>query len=372
MEEKKVKHYTNFSLVVFLLIILLACFVATLLFSVMYVGTYIDINIYAFDVIILVVGYFVAVSLYFVGKLIFGKLAGYRLINFNFWTINFIKSKDKLLVRRGPFEGMGCIVKMAPNKEKTNHVLYLMGGTIFTLPISIIMITISFFLHQENDLKYYLLFIFAVIPFVVLANIIPVRSDTNNDGFTLRLIKDQGSSELFNRNLTQLEALTNGVSELKYYEILNASTPLELDALYYNYYYLIDTEQYTKANKICEELILKKQDITEVNKIYLGYTGKIYELCRQKRFEESDRFFWELKNEIRNEVKNKSRYESLKICLYIASYMETNYDEYLNLYYRKEKVSKTYPYLTRIDKEAKIIEETIKAIQNDHPDWYVE
>ena len=42
------------------------------------------------------------------------------------------------------------------------------------------------------------------------------------------------------------------------------------------------------------------------------------------------------------------------------------------LYYRKEKASKRYEYLSRIDNEVAIIDETIKTIQEDHKDWYVE
>lgn len=371
--EKKVKKYTNFSLLIFLLLILVGCLCALSIYQLMYVATYVDINIYAFDIIVLIVGYFVSTSLYFLGKLIFGKLSGYRLISFNFWFINFIKAKnDKIIVRPSNFSGLGCKVNMAPKKEKPNYKLYLFGGSIFALPFFIIAIIISVFLEREMDLKYYLIFIFSFIPFICLANLIPLRFDSNNDGFILRLIHQDNYPEAFHRNLKQLEALTNGKSELKYYDIKEPYSPFDLDTLYYNYYYLIDHQEYTKANRTCEELIKYSKDITDSSKIYLGYSGKIYEMCRQKRFEESDRYFWELKNDIRRVVRNKNNFESIKICLYVAAYMETNYDEYLSLYYRKSRLSKHYSYFSRVKQEEQIIDETIKAIQVDHPDWYVE
>ena len=74
MEDKKLKQYTNLSMVVFFLLIIIGCIVALTLFQVLYVQTYIDINIYLFDVIVLVSGYFVSVSLYYIGKYIFGLL----------------------------------------------------------------------------------------------------------------------------------------------------------------------------------------------------------------------------------------------------------------------------------------------------------
>ena len=77
-------------------------------------------------------------------------------------------------------------------------------------------------------------------------------------------------------------------------------------------------------------------------------------------------------SETLNVVRNKNNFESIKICLFVAAYMETNYDEYLNLYYRKEKASKQYEYTSRIEKEVEIINQTIKSIQTDHSDWYVE
>lgn len=373
MEDKKLKQYTNLSMVVFFLLIIIGCIVALTLFQVLYVQTYIDINIYLFDVIVLVSGYFVSVSLYYIGKYIFGLISGYRLVNFNFWIINFIKDKNnKMKIKLCKLYNLGCRVMMAPNVKNPNYKLYLLGGTIFSMPYFIASLALFYFLNVENDLRYYLLFISIFIPFVCVGNLIPVRMDGNNEGFTLRLMKKEGQVELFHRNLLQHEALVNGKSELKYFECRNPITPFDLDTLYYNYYYCIDNQEFLKALRISEELIKNSDAITDLNKIYLGYTGKIYELCRQKRFDESDRYFWELKHDIRNVVRNKNNFESIKICLFVAAYMETNYDEYLNLYYKKEKASKRYEFISRIDKEVDIINQTIQLIQQDHSDWYVE
>ena len=374
MEEKKVKSYTNFSMIVFILLIICGCLCALLVYQVMQVSLYVDINIYVFDVIVLIVGYIFATTLYYVGKLIMGKLSGYRLISFNLWFLNIVRDdKNKLVVKRGGFSGLGCKVYMAPKKDNPNYKLYLLGGTIFSLPIFIICWLVALLIkNPEVDVKYYLLFISGFIPFIILANLIPLRFDSNSDGFILRLIHADKTPDNYHRTLKQLEALTNGKSELKYYDISSPKTPFDLDTLYYNYYYLIDHEEFTKANRVCETLIENTSNINDLSKIYLGYTGKIYELCRQKRFEESDRYFWELKHDIRKVVRNKWNFESLKICLYVAAYMETNYDEYLNLYYRKDKLSKRYSYFCRAKLEEKIIDDTIKAIQVDHPDWYVE
>ena len=41
-------------------------------------------------------------------------------------------------------------------------------------------------------------------------------------------------------------------------------------------------------------------------------------------------------------------------------------------FYTEDKLSKKYEYLARIDEEVNIINETIKEIQMDHKDWYVE
>lgn len=373
MEERKVKHYTNFSMLIFILLILLGCVLALTLYQLMYVQTYIDINIYVFDVIVLIVGYFISVSLYYVGKLVFSLLSGYRLVSFNFWFLNFIKDKEeKILVKGGKFSGLGCKVNMAPEKEKANYKLHLFGGTIFTMPLFIIALVIALLLPVENDLRYYLIFTFSFIPFVCFGNLIPLRTDSFNDGFLLRLINKGENLEMYHRNLKQYEALVNGRSNLEYYEYRTPSNVFEINGLFYNYYYCLDHKEYTKALRICEDLIANHDDIIDTEKVYLGYTGKIYELCRQKRFEESDRYFWELKHDIRNTVRSKRQFESIKICLFVAAYMETNYDEYLTLYYRKEKASKRYEYLSRIDNEVAIINETIKTIQEDHKDWYVE
>ena len=77
---------------------------------------------------------------------------------------------------------------------------------------------------------------------------------------------------------------------------------------------------------MCETLISEVDNIVDKSKIYLGYVGKIYEYCHQKRFEESDRYFWDLNHDIRNVVRNKNNFESIKICLFVAIYKESNYD----------------------------------------------
>ncbi|MDY2575629.1 MAG: hypothetical protein SOW55_06660 [Bacilli bacterium] len=373
MEEKKFKHYSNLSLLVFIGLILIGCLLSLLVYQMLYVQTYIDINIYVFDIIVLIVGYLVSVSLYYLGKYLLGLLSGYHLVSFNFWGINFVVNKDnKIIVRQGKLQGLGCRVNMAPSRENPNYKLFLFGGTIFSLPLFLVALIVYILLPQELDLKYYLLFIFSFIPFICIGNLIPVRLDSYNDGFILRLIHSSKSCELFHRNLKQFEALVNGRSKLEYYEYKNPTTPFELDGIYYNYYYLIDNKEYTRALRMCEVLIKFNDEICDLSKVYLGYSGKIYEYCRQKRFEESDRYFWELKRDIRSVVRNKNNFESIKICLYVAAYMETNYDEYLNLYYKKDKLSKKYEYLARIDEEVNIINETIKEIQMDHKDWYVE
>lgn len=372
--EKKALKYTNFSMIIFIILIALGCLLTLAIFQLLNVQTYVDgINIYVFNLLVLIVGYILSVSLYFVGKLIFGILAGYRLVSFNFWFLNFIRnSNQKIIVKPGKIYGIGCRVNMSLNKENPNYKLYLFGGTLFSIPFFIISMIIAILLNQENDLKYYLIFIFSFIPFIVVGNLIPLRYDSFNDGFTLRLIHLDKSPELFHRNMKQFEALVNNRSTLKYYEYKAPYSPFELEGLYYNYYYLIDNKEYTRALRMCDTLVENVDKIIDKSKIYLGYVGKIYEYCRQKRFEESDRYYWELNHDIRNVVRNKRNFESIKICLYVAAYMESNYDEYLDLYYRKNKLSKKYEYLSRIDKEVDIINETIKSIQEDHQDWYVE
>ena len=373
-KNKKKIQYANVSLLMFVLFAAAGCFTSIMLYQLLYVNTYVDeINIYAFNIITLLAGFFTSVSLYYIGKLIIGKMAGYRFVSFNFWFLNFIKNQEgKIICKLGGIKGLGCQLHMAPNKEKPNYVLYLLGGLIFTLPIFLVVMIVSSFISQQSDLKYYLIFIFGFIPFVTLGNLVPVRYDSNNDGFLLRLIHKDGTPDNYHTNLKQYEALVNGKSELVYQEIDTPHTPFDLEALYYNYYYLIDRNEYTRALQTSELLIANSANITEYSMVYLGYAGKIYELCRQKRFEESDRFFWELKHDIRSVVRNKNNFESIKICLYVAAYMESNYDEYLNLYYKKDRLSKRYVYLSRVDKEVQIINDTIKSIQEDHKDWFVE
>ena len=373
-KDKKIPHYANVSILIFAILVAIGSLITLTLYQTLHVGTFVDgINIYAFEIICLVAGYFIAVTLYYVGKMIFGKLAGYRFVSFNFWFLNILRNKEgKLICRLNGLRGLGCKVFMAPNKEKPNYVLYLLGGMIFSLPFFIVPISIAAFLSEFNVAKYYLIFIFGFIPFLIVGNLLPFRYDSNNEGFTLRVIKTENGPEIFHNNLRQYEALVNGRSELKYYNYQEPFTPFALEGLYYNYYYFIDNNEYTRALKTCETLIDNVKDITDSSKVYLGYTGKIYEMCRQKRFDESDRFFWELKHDVRSVVRNKNNFESIKICLYVASYMESNYDDYLNLYYKKDRLAKRYSYLERVDNEVKIIDDTIKSIQEDHKDWFVE
>lgn len=368
---EKPRKYTNYSLVIFLGLVLLGALAIALVYNLAFVNYYVDLNLYAFSAITVFGGYFTSVSLYYLGKLIFGKIAGFRLINFTFFFTRFVKSDNGIKVLPSSFEGLGCKLNMAPSKDNPNYKLYLFGGTIFSAPFFLIALVLFCVLDKTTQLKYYLLFIFSYIPFIIAGNLIPLRMDDYNEGFLLRLIKKEGVEKWY-RNLHQLEALTNSSSTLQYYEISGDDlTPFDLDGLYYNYYYALDHDENTRCNNVCEALIYNVQNIVDLSKVYCGYAGKIYSYCKQKRFDEADRFLQEIKSEYRSTIKSKRRYESLKVSLYLDAYVESNYDDYLARYFSKEKLAKHYKYLTRVEKEEKLVEQTIANIQKDHPDWYV-
>jgi pentatricopeptide repeat protein len=318
-----------------------------------------------------VAGYFTSVSLYYLGKFLFGKIAGFRLINYTFWFTRFVKGDKGIKTLSTNIEGLGCKVNMAPNKDKPNYKLYLFGGTIFSAPFFVIVLILFCVLDRYQQYKYYLLFIFSFIPFVIAGNLIPLRMDDYNEGFLLRLIKKDGENKWY-RNLHQLEALTNSSSTLQFYEISGDElTPFDLDGLYFNYYYALDHNENARCNTICDTLIYNSKNIIDLSKIYCGFAGKIYGYCKQKRFDEADRFLQEMSSENRGIIKSKRRYESLKVALYLDAYVESNYDDYLARYFSKEKLAKHYKYLTRVENEEKLVEDAIKNIQLDHPDWYV-
>jgi hypothetical protein len=373
VKNEKPRKYTNFSLVVFVGLLIIGALTVSLVTNFLYFGTYVDINIYLFSTICLVAGYITSVSLYYFGKYLFGRIAGFRLINYTFWFITFLKGDKKIKTVSSSIEGLGCKVNMAPkNDAKANHVLYLLGGAIFSLPFFVAAIVLFAVLPTSAQYKYYVLFIFSFIPFVVVGNLLPLRMDDYNEGFILRLIKKENSKDKWYRNLHQLEALTNSNSELKYYDVSGDDlSSFDLDTLIYNYYYCLDHDEPTRANSICDTLIYNVQNIIDTSKLYLGYAGKIYGLCIQKRYEEADRFLQETKSEYRNAIKSKRRYESLKVALFLDAYVESNYDDYLARYFSKEKLAKHYMYLTRVEKEEKLVEHAIESIQIDHKDWYV-
>lgn len=329
-------------------------------------------NVWLYSIGSILGGYLLSVIVYEIGKLIFGKIAGYRLVKLNIFGLTFIKQQNKTVFRVDGFEGFGGKVLMAPKKDSANASLYLLGGTIFSIVFAASAIIggyiFSISLPNVEVVFYIVLLVCIAQLFVVILNVAPFLSDDIGDGFILRLIAGKVISKKdFHHLLTQQEALLTGKNELSYYEC-NFDNPINSQILLYNCYYYLDLDDDYNAKEIIKKAFELKDFLTEQD-LSLFYSIHYYFVLLGDVTEKVTDEYWGLEKSIRKVITKSNRFDTLKSALLVAAFIELSYDTYEYLTMQIEKVKGKYSPL-RSDKEDKLIERALDAIERKKPEWF--
>lgn len=375
MEEKstKINKYHNQSLFVWVVVLFLTYFLGQNIFA-SASGVFGNQN-YTYGIISIIIGYLLGTLFYELGKLIFGKIAGYKLVYFNYLGFTFIKNnQSKTRFTFTKFSNYGGKTVMSPKNEKSSLNLYLLGGTIFSVLMSILMLVGSHLLAKQikDETIIYIEYIVAAVNLIILIfNMAPFLNDEFYDGFIFRIVnKDKEFKKVYQKMLLEEDALITGRGELLYFENIDYSNPLYGRAIIYNYYYLLNQQKIIEAEKALEEG-LKNTDYLNTEEVGLLYSGKYYFALLKGDEDKIGEEFYTLDKSLRKIATSYHNYETIKTALLVAALVDSSFDLYEYILNRMEKEKINFSPL-RVETETQLIEDALNHIQKKKVDWFRE
>lgn len=300
------------------------------------------------------------------------KAGGYEVDSINILGLCFEKKNNQWSTSFKNFDGLTGETKIAPAKDKTSlkqYVWFPLLGYLLQL-----VLFISIYLILENSGKAPWLKAVALI-FVIISsmlgiyNIVPLKLDSQNDGYKFTLINKQINVDGFNE-LARVEHLErNGleVKEIKTFDQQGEYTSkVNLKAA--NYF--IANKDYESAKKLLENLILEENKISDDIK-FRALAQKMYITLLTEDLNNAREFYDSaFKDKVRRFIANDSEISSLRAYLLVAGLLDDSESEVKLILKKLEKVRKNSSK-TVVDIEEKLFNEGIDIIVSKHNDWEI-
>lgn len=370
MEKKEKPIYRNQSIFVWVVVLFLAYILGRSIFplaSSSYKG-----NSLLISVLVLLLGFIFSTILYEVGKIIFGKIAGYKLVKTNILGFTWTKQNNKTKFSFTRFTRYGGETLMSPKKDKASLVLLSLGGSIFVILINVIcLVLLTIFTNNTKyDFLLYSQYIFSTIALLILIfNLAPVLNDEMYDGFVLRIyFSKKDFIKQYHQLLIQQERIISNTGKITLIEHFDLQNPLLNSVYVYNCYYYLDNNDFVQGEKIAIEGLEKGLYLTESEKAKL-YNIKFYFALLRNEEEKVGNEFYKLDRSLRKQIINPHNFESLKTALLIASIIDSSYDlyEYLTLQIDKDK---NKYYASRVNIEENLIDKSLSFIETKKIEWF--
>ena len=379
MENKKEKEYTkykNSSFYILLVILLIVYFAGRAIFQEVVTDFGLGL-VWVFILGTFFGSYIFNSFMYELGKIIFGKIANYRLVYTNVFGFTWSKDKDsKTVFSFRAMENYGSGTVMAPKDDdysKCKPGLYLTGGIIFMTLVDLALLGVSFIIKIDLfPTAFYCAGLMNVLValIVLILNFAPFVHDGGLDGFYLRLLSiDDSANAVYHNNLLQLDALYTGRRQLNHYEYDDYHGILNISSLFYNYYYYMDKKDEKMAREMIQKVLDHKEYALESEQIEaekMIYYFKVKNDSIEKVSEE----YWDLEKSVRKEIVSTSNLDNIKTALLVSALIEVNYDLYEFIVSKIDSRLNKYQYISRIDNEDELIDETLKLIEKRKPEWF--
>ena len=328
-------------------------------------GVYIFVSIIA--------GLFATGLLQGLGHLLGAKVGGYKIVFaclFHFCV--YRNDEGKLKFKFSNYEGLTGETKIVPNYEKKaqpNPYPFLLYGTVFNVAWIIASIFTFFTFFKEKgiygDLAYMFLTMALVAFFVALYNIIPMKLDSETDGYFLTKIKKDIPG--FNALLQSQNGVTtkgeNGevISTPKVEKFIPEVALGEISGL-------LEDEQYEKVFETLEKIKeheeeMSKRNILEATAQYIFAYMLTHSKTENEAYYETDVSF-----ALRRELANDNNMVVLRTYLLIAGVLDGSISECLLAARTVVKAFKALP-VNRKHSELILFNKSIDLVMETHPKW---
>lgn len=374
MEEKEIKKkpkYNNHSFFVWIVVLFLAWTLGQNIFPESN-GVFLN-DALLVSLIAIVAGYILVTFTYEIGKIIFGKISGYRLVYTNMLMFTFKRNNEnKLKFKMDKFTHIGGTTIMAPVSEKSNLTLYSLGGIIFTIIINVILIIVTNIIGRANNYEeiiYFQYIMSAVALLILVFHIAPVFNDEIYDGFVLRVCSSNSEvKKQYHNYLLQEEVMIKEDNNLLLIENINLENPLLSKACLYNCYYYLKNANMEKAYLEAKNYLENYLYLLDEEKGKL-YSLKYYFMILEGKEELVNEEMHSLEGNLKRIITSDKNYGTIKTSLLNAVFIESSYDLYEYILGRIDKNKHKY-YASLQEVEEKLIEHTLSYIQKKKVDWF--
>ena len=308
------------------------------------------------------------------GHIIGAKLGKYEIISVNIFFFMFYKAEKKWKFKFASFDGLTGETKIVPNeKSKPVPTAYLTLGTLFLALWGIGSFVIySFNIGKgtsRSDLAYFFLTVMVVVLICLVYNILPLKLDTKNDGYSLRMMSNPENKKAYNKMLKVEKDISDGNNDIDTEvdttkEVTNYTAEISLNKVYV----LIDKGQLKEAEEILNYILDNKSHIS--SKVFLKtLCTKIYVVAINSNKEDAIKFLNEsVDMSIRRDLSDENTMSAIRAYIILEALIDNSKSECLLAVNRVNKA------LRRVDKNRQMSESvmynnTIDFVNNVHPKW---
>jgi hypothetical protein len=312
-------------------------------------------------------GIFIHINIHEFGHFLFGKLFKYTLIAYAIGPIKFENQNGKMKIRLEKSKGYAGLCAMIPKEDaKKNHqILYTLGGVIFNIISSILLI----FIGRDINNKYIKLLIYIFSGFGILLgviNLIPYKSLGNpTDGMVvLYLIRNNEEAKVYQKIIDYGKRLNGGI-KLKDMELItfdmNTSKDFDVSKIQLANLAYMQSIELKEEDRLKEYIDFLEHHLDEIpTYLKIGVIGElIFYYCHFNKDEKKAKKYYKLIED--QLVKDKDINGRRKLGAF-KFYIEEKKEEAKEILNTGLLVKNKYPMKTFAELEEKIILEVIKNI----------
>ncbi len=365
-EENKSKTTNRNYFLIIIILILIYAFVVVRTFANDNTTYFVGGEKNTFLICSLLLGFVFYSTIYQLGKALFAKIAGFKIISINIICISFKFIEKKVKIGFDFSDNFVGNVEVIPNNdEKCKPILFHLGGLISFIFVALLASIIASFIDKK--IMYIILSSTIMNIIVLMIQIIPVYMDFINDGLSIILLLNKNNHIVYYNNLRQNAALKYNIGELRVYEYSYYDTLLNAEALMYNYYFYMIEKNYNKAIEVLDLLVANSKYLQSEN-VLLSKANKTYFVLLSKNDNECYDYFYSLSKEIRKYISSPSNFEVLKIAYLVSCKVDKTYDMFFHINKIENKIKDTYDNIVYASEKERI-KESKEIAYSLFPDW---
>lgn len=326
-----------------------------------------------FCAVAFIVGWVTFAVLVELGHIIGAKVGKYSILSICILHLHFSKQDGKLKFRFKNYDGITGETKILPKGKDSSPTCYLLLGNFLSAIVGIAFFVLFSIWNVKNALpeqlnRAYFFLIAAVIMFgFLIYNALPIRFDTNTDGYGFKMVSNPRNKAAFNEMLRVQNEVDKGNKDVEietFTDVTDFTAELNMSKVYV----LLDNKNYEEADKILDIVLSNKDHVSY--KVYLrSLAMKIYNKIVTSSKEDAVEYI--SKNvdiNLRKEFAQDHSLMCIRTYILIEGLVDNSKYECL---YALKYLSKAYKSVAKNRKasEAEMFNTAINMVHSIHPKW---